>query len=85
MVTQKTFLIEKNNPELASARPKQKNILSLSYDITKFNFNLNNTYFGSVAWQHATDPAKDQTFSGKVVTDIVLTYKMRMILKFPES
>ena len=75
------FFDRKEQSRIISARPKTKAILSLSYDISKFNFNLNNTYFGSVTWQHATDPAKDQTFSGKVITDIVLTYKITKDLK----
>lgn len=75
------FFDRKEQSRIISARLKTKTILSLSYDISKFNFNLNNTYFGSVTWQHATDPAKDQTFSGKVITDIVLSYKITKDLK----
>jgi len=75
------FFDRKEQSRIISARPKTKTVLSLSYDISKFNFNLNNTYFGSVKWQHATDPAKDQTFSGKVITDMVLTYKITKDLK----
>ena len=37
---------------------------------------MNNTYFGEVTWQHAKDPAKDQTFSGKVLTDFGVAYKI---------
>ena len=52
-----------------------KVLLGMNYDINKFTFILNNTYFGEVKWQHATDPAKDQTFSGKVITDLGLSYR----------
>mgnify|MGYP003604619878 CR=1 FL=1 len=75
------FFDRKEQSRITSARPKTKTILGLSYDMPKFNFNLNNTYFGQVVWQHASDVSKDQTFSGKVITDIVLTYKITGDLK----
>jgi len=50
-------------------------MMGFKYTKDKFSANLNNTYFGEVTWQHATDPSKDQTFSGKVVTDLILGYK----------
>jgi iron complex outermembrane recepter protein len=65
----------KEQSRILSARPKTKVILGLDYSKDKFSANLNNTYFGEVTWQHASDPSKDQTFSGKVVTDLVLGYK----------
>jgi len=65
----------KEQSRILSARPKTKVILGFDYSKDKFSANLNNTYFGEVTWQHATDPSKDQTFSGKVVTDLVLGYK----------
>jgi iron complex outermembrane receptor protein len=37
---------------------------------------LNNTYFGQVTWQHASDPTLDQTFAGKVITDLIIAYKI---------
>ena len=36
--------------------------------------NFNNTYFGEVTWQHASTPANDQTFTGKVITDLIISY-----------
>ncbi len=31
---------------------------------------------GEVTWQHASDPAKDQTFSAKVILDLNASYKL---------
>ena len=66
----------KEQSRIISARPKSKILLGLDYNINKFNFFLNNTYFGEVTWQHATDPSKDQTFSGKIITDLVINYEI---------
>jgi len=65
----------KEQSRIISARPKSKVLLGLSYDISKWNIGLNNTYFGEVTWQHATDPSKDQTFGGKVITDLFVNYE----------
>tara|TARA_R110001583_G_scaffold63364_5_gene185616 strand:+ start:21513 stop:24134 length:2622 start_codon:yes stop_codon:yes gene_type:complete len=65
----------KEQSRIISARPKSKILLGFDYTIDKWNFILNNTYFGEVTWQHASDPSKDQTFAGKVITDIILNYE----------
>ncbi|GAA4895166.1 TonB-dependent receptor [Flaviramulus aquimarinus] len=65
----------KEQSRIISARPQSKILLGLDYDINQWNFILNNTYFGEVTWQHATTPANDQTFSGKVITDLVINYE----------
>lgn len=65
----------KEQSRIVSARPKSKILLGLDYSINKWNFIVNNTYFGEVTWQHATTPANDQTFSGKVITDLVINYE----------
>ncbi|QFZ54264.1 TonB-dependent receptor [Oceanihabitans sp. IOP_32] len=65
----------KEQSRILSARPKSKILLGLDYGINKWNFIVNNTYFGEVTWQHATTPANDQTFSGKVITDLVINYE----------
>lgn len=65
----------KEQARITSSRPNSKVLFGLHYDINKLNVNLNNTYFGEVTWQHASDPAKDQTFSGKVLTDFGFGYK----------
>ena len=60
---------------ITTARPNLKGVLGLNYDIAKFSFVLNNTYFGEVTWQHPTTPRFDQTFAGKVITDLSVSYK----------
>jgi len=64
----------KEESRITSARPNLKGTLGFNYNINKFNASFNNTYFGEVTWQHAGDPTKDQTFAGKVVTDLVVNY-----------
>jgi len=64
----------KEASRITSARPNIKGTLGLNYNNNKFKASLNNTYFGEVTWQHADDPGKDQTFAGKLVTDLVLGY-----------
>ncbi len=64
----------KEQSRILSARPDSKILLGFDYKKNKLGVNFNNTYFGSVTWQHATDPAKDQTFKGKVLTDLGFSY-----------
>ncbi len=64
----------KEQSRIISARPNTKVLFGGNYEIGKFRAGLNNTYFGEVTWQHATDPGKDQTFSGKVITDLSFGY-----------
>lgn len=64
----------KEQARITDSRPKTKIMLGFDYNLNDFSVQLNNTYFGEVTWQHASDPAKDQTFSGKVVTDINFNY-----------
>ncbi len=66
----------KEQARITSARPKTKALFGLSYKVAGFRIGLNNTYFGEVTWQHAADPTKDQTFSAKVITDLLLSYKV---------
>jgi iron complex outermembrane receptor protein len=47
--------------------------------IWKNNFHFNNTYFGEVTWQHATD-IKRPNFAGKVITDLGIAYKFTSTL-----
>ncbi|SFC89141.1 TonB-dependent receptor [Algibacter pectinivorans] len=81
----------KEQARITSARPKSKILLGLDYDLNKWNFILNNTYFGEVTWQHANnglngadlgngplpidDAAYDQTFAGKIITDLIVGYE----------
>ncbi|MCF6180583.1 TonB-dependent receptor [Lutibacter sp.] len=64
----------KEQARITDSRPKTKILLGFDYEINKFSAQLNNTYFGEVTWQHASDPNKDQTFAGKVVTDLNFNY-----------
>ncbi|AWG23142.1 TonB-dependent receptor [Flavobacterium faecale] len=65
----------KEQGRILNARPNTKVLFGMNYDINKLSVIMNNTYFGSVNWQHATDPTKDQKFSGKVITDFGFSYK----------
>ncbi|MBC5838101.1 TonB-dependent receptor [Flavobacterium muglaense] len=65
----------KEQGRILSARPNTKVLLGTNYDLKKASIIFNNTYFGDVTWQHATDPTKDQTFSGKIITDLGVAYK----------
>ena len=65
----------KEQSRIISARPNTKFLFGGTYEIGKFNAAVNNTFFGEVTWQHASDPLKDQTFTGKVVTDLSFGYE----------
>ncbi len=64
----------KEQSRITSSRPKDKFILGIEYKLDKFSASLYNIRFGEVTWQHGSDPAKDQTFSAKVITDLNLSY-----------
>ncbi|MFV5684330.1 TonB-dependent receptor [Flavobacterium sp. GB2R13] len=65
----------KEQGRILNSRPNTKVLLGINYDINKMSVIFNNNYFGKVSWQHATDVSKDQTFKGKVITDLGLSYK----------
>jgi len=65
----------KEQSRITSARPRTKVIAGINFKEGKLTTYLNNTYFGEVTWQHATDPTKDQTFKGKVLTDLIFDYE----------
>ncbi len=65
----------KEQSRIISARPNTKFLFGGTYEIGKFSAAVNNTFFGEVTWQHASDPLKDQTFTGKVVTDLSFGYE----------
>lgn len=64
----------KEQSRILTARPNNKIILGLGYEIGKFRATLNNTRFGEVTWKHGTDADKDQTFAAKFITDLQLSY-----------
>ncbi|TDE43459.1 TonB-dependent receptor [Flavobacterium rhamnosiphilum] len=65
----------KEQGRILNSRPNTKVLLGINYDINKMSIIFNNNYFGKVTWQHATDMSKDQTFAGKVITDLGISYK----------
>lgn len=72
----------KEQSRVTTARPNFKTLFGIGLNAGKFNATLNNTYFGEVTWQHASDPNLDQTFSGKVITDLILGYDITDNLDF---
>lgn len=60
---------------ITSARPQDKVLLGITYEIGKLTATLNNTRFGEVTWRHPEDPNKDQVFSAKIITDLNLNYR----------
>ena len=64
----------KEQSRVTTARPNLKFLFGANATFGKFNATLNNTYFGEVTWQHASDKTKDQTFGAKVITDLILGY-----------
>lgn len=71
----------KEQSRIVSARPKDKILFGVSYNIKDFSMTLNNTRFGEVTWRHAQKPQNDQTFSAKIVTDLNLSYKFSAVLR----
>ena len=67
----------KEQSRVTSARPNFKSSLSARAEFGKLSATLNNTYFGEVTWQHASDPGKDQTFGAKILTDLMFGYTLR--------
>lgn len=58
-----------------TSRPKTKWILGTSYDIGKFGFSLNNTYFGETTFrQQGLDLNLETEFTPKVVTDLGINF-----------
>ncbi|MEE9349515.1 MAG: TonB-dependent receptor [Flavobacteriaceae bacterium] len=72
----------KEASRIESSRPKIKGLLGIKYEQDKFHLIVNNTLFGPVKWRHASDPSKDQTFSGKTLTDVVFGYDIYKWMKF---
>lgn len=69
------YFSEASRIYLESAVPRDKVNLTLTYTIKKLNFFVRNVYFGPVDEPTAT-VANQQTFPGKVITDLALGYKL---------
>ena len=58
-----------------TSRPETKWILGANYDIGKFGFNLNNTYFGKTTFkQQGLSNDLRTEFTPKIVTDLAINY-----------
>ncbi len=86
------FFSREEISRLETAQPDCKINSTISYEINKFNFNLSNTYFGSVEYKYA-DPdtgenilslntfngeieSRDQVFSPKLITNLSVSYEI---------
>ena len=59
---------------VTEGRPDLKFSLATYLDLGKLSASLNNTYFGEVTWRHPANPDFDQTFSSRVLTDLIVGY-----------
>jgi iron complex outermembrane receptor protein len=75
---------------LQVAQPRNKTILTLTYSMRKWNFQLKNSRFGTVEYIHPLDgdvnnwvlneytqevESRDQVFSAKILTDVLVSYR----------
>ena len=61
---------------LFTSRPESKFILGISYELQKFSFDLNNTYFGKTTFKQAGLSSDLRTeFIPKVVTDLGIQFR----------
>lgn len=63
---------------IETSQPREKVLASIGYQWHKLNATVRFNYFGPVtAWEKpANQPHRSQTFSGKTLTDIVLSYNV---------
>jgi len=88
---EEVFFSREEIARVVSAQPDSKFIWTSSYDINNFRFLLRNTYFGTVDFLFPLDAnpedfvfnefidapsSRDQLFTGKVLTDLSVTYKL---------
>ncbi|PTB97004.1 ferric enterobactin receptor [Marivirga lumbricoides] len=60
-----------------TSRPEMKYILGLNYQLNKFGFALNNTYFGKATFrQQGMNPGLKTEFIPKIVTDLAINYDL---------
>ena len=72
----------KEQSRILSARPQSKILLRTTYTRGSLSATLNNARFGTVTWQHASDPARDQTFAARLVTDLNVEYRLNQTIRF---
>jgi iron complex outermembrane recepter protein len=60
---------------IEEGQPKNKVMLNLNYRVGKLNFMLRNTRFGDVATKDRVNPALDETFGAKIVTDASISVR----------
>ena len=66
-----------------TSRPDTKWILGINYEIGKFGFSLNNTYFGKTTFnQDGLDENLKTEFIPKIVTDLSIGYKLSKSWRF---
>ncbi|MCH2044602.1 MAG: TonB-dependent receptor [Saprospiraceae bacterium] len=64
----------KEQGRILAARPLSKLIFGITYHWNSLRVQLNNTRFGQVIWQHASNPDLDQVFKAKLITDLNINY-----------
>ena len=61
---------------IEEAQPRHKISINFTYKIAKWTFNVRSTDFGKVATRDPGNPALDEFFSSKTVTDASMSYKL---------
>ena len=62
---------------IEEAQPRHKISINFNYRVSKWTFNVRSTRFGEVATRDPGNPALDEFFSPKTVTDASMTYKLK--------
>ncbi len=61
---------------LEKGQPRQTIVIGLNYDWQQFSFTLRTNRYGPItSTESASDPSRDQKFSAKWVTDLMLSYR----------
>jgi len=76
-----TYFDETSRIFLEEAVPRSKVNLTFNYNIKKFNIMFRNVYFGQVT-EATNNPANQQTFGSKIVTDLSLSFAATDALRF---
>ena len=65
---------------IEEAQPRHKISINFNYRVSKWTFNVRSTRFGEVATRDPGNPALDEFFSPKTVTDASMTYKLKNLV-----